>query len=312
MSDEKIKDDLIKEIQELAEGLGRTPFISEFKNGQKACYRFGAWNNFLKESGLEPNVILNDYSNISDGELLDMIKKEITKIGSTTFESFYKNKSKGIPSFSYIQKRFEVKWNELLEKLGLEINLRDMTNDELLQQLKSVAEEMGKTPSIKELSDRGISVSVYNARFGNYNNALKSTGLDVNIERNKVTHTDDELVEMYINLCNRLGKAATSKDIDKYLEYNSDVFAIRFGSINKLRELAGYEQINYTTKFTKENIKIMLIKEYKKNKRRLTNRELTQLSKEDKDFPGISTICRHFKTTKISEVWEDIENSINK
>lgn len=253
--------------------------------------------------------IKNNYTSITDDELLTMVKAEIEKIGSTTFESFYKNKSDNIPSFSYIQKRFNLKWNDLLERLNLEINLKNMTNEELIQQLKDIANEMGQTPSINELIDRGINTTIYHTRFGSYNNALELAGLDINFERGKVTHTNDELVEMYIDLSNRLGKAATQKDIDEHLEYNSDVFAIRFGSINKLREIAGYEQINYTKKYTKKNIKTMLIKEYRRNNRRLTNKELTQLSKENKGFPGISTICRHFKTTKMSEVWEEVEKT---
>jgi len=53
-----------------------------------------------------------------------------------------------------------------------------------------------------------------------------------------------------------------------------------------------------------------LIEQYKKYNRRLTNAEISKLSKEQEDFPALSTILRYFQTTKMSEVWNDIEKEI--
>ena len=93
--------------------------------------------------------------------------------------------------------------------------------------------------------------------------------------------------------------------------YKSDVFAIRFGGLNRLRELAGYEPYYSSRKYTKTGIRNMLIETYHKYGRRLTISELKKLSKSDEHFPSVTTIMRYFATTKINEVWEEIINEQN-
>lgn len=313
MSNEDIKNTLIEEVRSLAERLGRTPTSKEFRSVSslsRVSTNFETWNNFLSAAGLEINASINNYDHLTDEELLKLMKKEITRIGSTTFESFYKNKSKGIPSFSYIQNRFNVKWNEFLELLDLEINLKDMTKEELIGELKSLSEELGKTPSIIDLTEKGISLTKYINAFETYNKALEESGLDIHFIRNKVTHSDEELLQMYIDLCNRLGKTATLKDIDNHLEYKADVFVIRFGGINALRKLAGVESRKSNHRYTKRELEEILTELYKKHNRRLTNKEFKELSKNN-EVPCMSTLMRYFKTTKMAEVWEEIENKLD-
>lgn len=302
--------ELIKEVQALAKRLGRTPKFKDFEKAQKATYRFGSWNNFLAKAGLKPNLKINNFDDLTNEELLKIVKMELDRVGSTTYASYNKHKSKNAPSFSYIKKRTGLKWNEMLNELEIELNLESKSREELLQQLKDIEKELGKTPSINDLFSKGINAYIYHDKFGSYNNALKLAGLEININKTKVTHSNEELLEMYIGLSKELGRAATSKDINNHLEYSANVFAMRFGSINKLRELAGYETINYTRKYSKKEITDKLVELHKKEDRRLTNIELNKLSKDNKDFPSISTICRHFKTTKMSEVWSKIEDYI--
>lgn len=300
-------EELINQVQILAEELDRTPKMREFKFAKVAGYRFKSWNNFLRTAGLKPNLIINDFANLTNKELLEVVDKELDRIGSTTFSAYNKHKSKNAPSFSYVKKRTGLKWNEMLEKLNKELNLENKTKEELLQQLKDISLSLGKTPSKNDLLNMGINADIYYYKFGSYNKALKLAGLDVNSEKSKVIHSDAELLKMYVDLCKKIGKPATSRDIDDNLQYSSDVFIMRFGSINKLRELAGYNTVNYTKKYSKGDIKTKLIAAYKEKGRRLKNHELKQMSKDDSSFPSISTICRQFNTTKISKVWEGIE-----
>ncbi|WP_050069740.1 homing endonuclease associated repeat-containing protein [Anaerosalibacter massiliensis] len=300
-------EELINQVRILADELKRTPKMREFKFAKVAGYRFKSWNNFLRTAGLKPNLIINDFDNLTNKELLEIVDKELDRIGSTTFSAYNKHKSKNAPSFSYVKKRTGLKWNEMLEVLNKELNIKNMTNEELLQQLKDVANKTGKTPSKNDLFNMGINADIYYSKFGGYNNALELAGLKTNFNKNKVVHSDEELLKMYVELCKKIGKPATSRDIDDNLQYSSDVFVMRFGSINKLRELAGYNTVDYTKKYSKGDIKIKLIAAYKEKGRRLKNHELKQLSKDDSNFPSISTVCRHFNTTKISKVWEEIE-----
>lgn len=369
---ELLKKILIKEVQSLAEMLGRTPKKREFERHSAACYWFKSWNNFIQEAGLVPlkkfnltvkdyekyihgfvekhgrtptkkdfdndiylpdsttiekalkktwseilvhlgyqaNMRMNDFSDMTNEEILKIVKEELERIGSTTIIDYKNNRRNNTPSEKFLRYRLNMKWNEMLKLLDLKVNVEQRSKEEWLNLLRAAADNLGKTPSIYELYDYGLNESVYKLNFGSYNNAVKLAGLEPNAIMLTVTETDDELLEMYIDLCKRLAKVATAKDISHYLKYSSDVFAVRFGGINNLRRLAGYEIYSFNRKYTKSEIKNKLAEVYKRYNKRLTKRELQELSKANEEFPSISTIMRYFQTTKMNEVWEQVEKDI--
>lgn len=119
---------------------------------------------------------------------------------------------------------------------------------------------------------------------------------------------------MYIKFSKKLGRLANSKDLDNSEDiYNSDVFIIRFASMYNLKKEANKVlklniDLRNREKYTKEEILNMLIKEYKNYNRRLTNVEVNN----NKNLPSASTILRKFTTTKMGEVWANVEEYINK
>ncbi|AEB77624.1 hypothetical protein ADU80_04995 [Clostridium botulinum] len=121
--------------------------------------------------------------------------------------------------------------------------------------------------------------------------------------RADVKETDDELLQMYINFSNKIGKPASSVDLNNSKDiYNADVFGIRFGSMEDLKKLVGFPVFQSTKKYTKEKLKQILLQEYKKLGRKLTYKEIN----ENKEIPTITTFCRYFRTTKMSKVWEEV------
>src|SRR5699024_1262518 len=148
---------------------------------------------------------------------------------------YNKNRSNKAPSRSYLEKRLGMTWTQILKSLGFKPNVKRFADGELLQQLKELASKLGRTPTTMEARSAGLNISLYDTRFGGFNKALELIGLNKNFEKTNVTHTDKELLEMYKDLCNCLGRVATSKDIAKYLDYISSVFGTRFGVINALR-----------------------------------------------------------------------------
>ena len=59
----------------------------------------------------------------------------------------------------------------------------------------------------------------------------------------RVKETNEELLQMYIDFSNEVnpGVGATAKQLDKSDKiYRSEVFSLRFGSINDLRKEAGF------------------------------------------------------------------------
>jgi|Deesub1362A_J573_1020465.scaffolds.fasta_scaffold06906_4 hypothetical protein len=246
---------------------------------------------------------------LNDEELLELTKRTVEQFKKRNkrlpcLKEFRKFDS--LPSVHYLIRRFKTgSYNGLLMKLGYEKEeLRGIgyKDDELLEIIKKKAEELGRPPVISDM-DTTVAREI-RKRFG-WNNALKKAGLSpLNKTPVEVAESDEELLEMYKNFCRKLNKPASAIDLDRSDEiYNSDVFEIRFGGMNNLRKLAGLpECYSGRNKCTKEQIKDMLIAEYRRLGCIPTNREI----KENKKLPSPSTILRHFRTTSMRKVWSDI------
>ncbi|NMA58612.1 MAG: hypothetical protein GX954_07855 [Clostridium cochlearium] len=113
---------------------------------------------------------------------------------------------------------------------------------------------------------------------------------------------------MYIHYSNKIGKPASCTDLAKSKEiYNPGVFLIRFGSMKDLKEEAGFPPIiTNKTEYTKKGIKNILKERYLEVGRRLTAEEI----KLDNRLPAHATILRKFQTTKMEDIWKEIELSI--
>jgi hypothetical protein len=72
-------------------------------------------------------------------------------------------------------------WNAAKRAAGL-FPRRFLTRDELLEQLRSLGVELGRTPTARDLTERGRSVpsaSLYAHTFGSLGNALREAGFEV-------------------------------------------------------------------------------------------------------------------------------------
>ncbi len=310
------KEHLKKVILDFYKKYGRTPSISDFyKNPylpdpRHIQRKFGMrWNDIMRYLGLPVNQEHHPAVNLSDEELLTLVKETVEEFRKKNNRLPYIKefrKFDNLPSLQHLINRFKTgTYNGLLMELGYEKEeLTGVTykDDELLNIIKKRAEELGRPPVISDM-DPTIAREI-RKRFG-WNNALKKAGLSpLNKTPVEVTESDEELLEMYINFCRKLNKPASAIDLNKSDEiYNSDVFKIRFGSMNNLRRLAGMPECRSgKNKYTKEQIKDMLIAEYRRLGRIPTNREI----KENKKLPSPSTILRHFRTTSMREVWLDV------
>ncbi len=330
-STEKLtQEDCIKLIRKKAKELGRTPYAREWNEDKtlpctdtvRKVFNNKTWYEIVQIAGLKP--IYTDlrvkgehlFNQLSDEEVLKRLKNELERL-NTTYKSVYdSNKSKDMPTSDYLKQRLTVNsWGEILLKLGYPedcVIIKEYTDEELIKALQDYYEKTGLNPSITVMESLGYCHHTFTSHFGSFNNALIIAGLEVNQESTTVTHSNEELLEMYKDLCKRLGRAATSTDIEEYLPYKSDVFSIRFGGLQNLRELSGFPDNKIRPKkYTKKEIKDKLIKQYKLHGRRLTNSEIQQLSNEIDDFPAQTTILRYFNTTSMTKVWGEIEQEIN-
>lgn len=320
------QEDCIKLIRKKAKQLGRTPYAREWSEDKtlpsidkvRKIFDNKSWFEIVQIAGLEP--IHTDlrykgthlFNRLSDKEVLRRLKSELERLNTSNQNVYELNKSKFMPSAKYFFNRFNTNsWNDILLMLGYskdQLYIKEYNNEELIRALQDYYKDTGLNPTVSAMEKLGYSHKTFSAHFGSFNNALIAAGLDINQEQTTVTHTDDELLQMYKELCTKLGRAATSNEINEYLPYKYDVFALRFGGLQNLRVLAGFNDgKTQVKKYTKKEIENKLIKQYKMYNRRLTNKELSQLSQQDGNFPSITTICRYFRTTKMSEVWEYIE-----
>ncbi|MFH0875836.1 MAG: hypothetical protein V1859_07905 [archaeon] len=87
------------------------------------------------------------------------------------------NKSDGYPSATTYMKRFGT-WNDALTTANLTVNVKiKHEKEELLENLKQLGKELGKTPKATDIKDWMASYSTYRKYFGTWKKALAEAGL---------------------------------------------------------------------------------------------------------------------------------------
>ncbi|MDE6676448.1 MAG: HNH endonuclease [Clostridia bacterium] len=111
--------------------------------------------------------------------------------------------------------------------------------DELIKELVSVAEKLGKSPTMAEYNSMGkYEVSVFCRRFGSWNTAL----LKANLAVNNKEWTEIELYSNIENVWIYLGKQPTRRDMDKeYSKISSGAYKRHFYTwTNALKSFVTY------------------------------------------------------------------------
>jgi len=128
------------------------------------------------------------------------------------------------------------------------------TDDELLEELRRLAEEYEGPPSAGLIAEEAIaSRSTYFERFGGIPKARKKAGLGTKngheIRCDYVKVADEELLDDLKRLADVLGRPPSTTEVDELGEYCNGTYRDRFGSIAEAREEAGLAR-NY--EFTSE------------------------------------------------------------
>jgi hypothetical protein len=72
-------------------------------------------------------------------------------------------------------------WNDFLLENNLEPNRRKVSNGDLLEALNDLEQKLGKTPTSKDMCERGkYHSSLYEKHFNSWNNAIEEAGMEVN------------------------------------------------------------------------------------------------------------------------------------
>lgn len=266
----------------------------------------------------------------SDKEVLCIIKDFMVKNNIYTSKSYRYAK---FITFPTIQKRFKVKtWEELMKLLKLDSQHKKAVkrhkkiviassfervvvtenNEKLLEMYKEFSEKIGATngSSMKQLKTYGFKYSetVLLRRFGNWKTVKEKCGYTFRLGPK---YTLEEIQKTLLEERDKLGRRLSQKEItnNPSLPGLETIFKIfKTSSISKIwDELErGIEKTSTNGNvYTFEEIKELLYREYLKKGAPLTVSEIMSKTKEG-NFPGKTTIYRHFKTQKIKEVWKII------
>ncbi len=139
-------------------------------------------------------------------------------------------------------------FNDALIAAGLKVNrIMSYSKEEIIDQLKSFATELGRTPSLRDIKtaskeNRIMGTTCMCNKFGSFNNAIKAAGLEVTKEVG--IYTEQILIDQLLQLERDLKRTPKTRDIEKAAQENKNIASIStfhqfFGSLTKAIKAAG-------------------------------------------------------------------------
>jgi hypothetical protein len=173
------KESLIEDLCIVAERLNKSYLTrSEYeKNGKYSASpyirNFGSWIAACEAAGLKTTRSKEDYSRISDEDLLnDMILvSEKLNIQSISTKDYREH---GNYSVQTILTRF-LTWSKALEKANLEqTNFKEISDKDLFDEIEKMWIKKGKQPTTTDIKNglSKYSLNTYSRRFGGWRSAL--------------------------------------------------------------------------------------------------------------------------------------------
>ncbi len=208
------------------------------------------------------------------------------------------------------------------------------TEQDLIQNLKALAEKLGRTPKSTELTYP--SIGTYNKRFGSWNNALRAAGLALNHQTEakkrppagKSYEADQKRKQIIQQQFEQYIKSGRSLSYYKYNAYAQEKSLPNAGIVIRAYGQKGWRGLlNYlengddpelrrfihearesvspqknSQRYTREEIKEQLLKKAKEKGRTLESKEIVN----DQKLPAPSTIKQYFGKSTMEEVWQEL------
>jgi len=174
--------ELLDELLRLEDEFGRTPTqqqLREHSEFNKKAYKraFGGWNNALRHAGMEPNR-----ENYTKKECLDDILAVAEELGHPP--KMREHRDTGSISPGCIRSKFGT-WARAISESGLgssKVRKFGVSDEQLLTEIESVAEQVGTTPTMKDMDLAEFSAVTIQKRFESWSEALQQAGFEPNIK----------------------------------------------------------------------------------------------------------------------------------
>lgn len=129
-----------------------------------------------------------------------------------------------------------------LEAAGFSKPKGKIRREELLRELRRLADELGHRPTITEVAEQGkYSYKPYRVRFGGLWNALEEAGFDTPEVNPAENVSQEELIEELRRLADEQGHLPTTDDIRERCKYSYMTYYRRFGGLGDALEAAEFD-----------------------------------------------------------------------
>ncbi|OYR42869.1 homing endonuclease associated repeat-containing protein [Halorubrum sp. Hd13] len=177
----------------------------------------------------------------SDAELLDDIQAVATVVERAPSIQDYRDH--GEYAVTTITRRFD-SWQDAVARAGFEPHTAEseIPTDELLAELRHLAEEHDTRPTADLMNDEGkYWVSTYRRRFGSWTNALAEAGVEPADARTAEEISDEELLAALDKLATARGVTPSFEEMERDGPYSPRTYVNRFGSWTAALEAVGLE-----------------------------------------------------------------------
>src|SRR5262249_35521106 len=177
----------------------------------------------------------------SDKEVIEDVRRVAKELGQPPTVEEYKQHGRFKVETVYRRAPESHWWSVLVAFLGIEESEarkyckrgRDdyRTDDERLEQLRSLARRLKRTPTYEEARANGINVTALYNRFGGYLKAVEAAGLDKPESQTRPGQhlTEDELLQEVRRVIGIAGKFPSPKVFDLHSSINHKTVAKKLG-----------------------------------------------------------------------------------
>lgn len=243
------REDVISDIQRLHEELGRPPGYADLakasKHGKAHSYavvrrHFKTFSDAVRAAGFRPLA-----EKLSDDEAISRLQafgQELGRKPSSKDIDEARRQGHFVPSVSLLGKKFG-SLTKALEVAGYETPRREYTDEDLVTELTTLTNELGRVPTGKDVQERyesgeGPSKYLFQRRFGSFKAALKAAGLP-ETER----YTDQQMLDRLKRLAEELGHSPSVEELNEAAEAGKvpwySAYTKRFGTRKAAFEAAG-------------------------------------------------------------------------
>lgn len=187
MSQSLSETELLDDLREFGEELGHAPTRPEMNesgpHSSTPYYnRFGSWNEALELAGFEPN-----HQEVSDEELFAELQRLEEELGHEPRIKDMREHGEYAPTT--FARRFG-SWLEAREAAGQAGTAERLdgraSRDELVEALRDLAMDLGRSPSQKDMDEHGeYSVRPFYRVFGSWIDALDAAGMEPDVTQQK-------------------------------------------------------------------------------------------------------------------------------